>query len=141
MEEELLNFYRFSGSQNHWNEKYFLFQEMSLKRGDSCQFLVSKNYNKIWHFYNMFCNFCVSENFNMSLVCSGYASPDILLYSTVSFEITLLFISLREQCFCIYFLLCFVHMLFCTYSSSRFCPPTFVFKPVYLMVQSNLIIL
>ena len=30
-----------------------------LKRGDSCQFLASKIYDKIWHFFNIFCNFCV----------------------------------------------------------------------------------
>jgi len=41
---------------------------MSLKRGNSCQFPVSKSYNKIWHFFSIFCNFCVSENFNMSPV-------------------------------------------------------------------------
>ena len=33
------------------------------------------------------------------------------------------------------------HMLFHTYSSSRSCSPTFVFKPVSFMIQTNLILL
>ena len=32
------------------------------------QFLAAKIYDKIWHCFNIFCNFCVSENFDMSPV-------------------------------------------------------------------------
>jgi len=38
------------------------------KKGDFCQFLASKIYDKIWHCFNIFCNFCVSENSDMSPV-------------------------------------------------------------------------
>jgi len=72
MEEQLYGFYQFPGSKNHWEEKnfsnFFWFQEMSLKRGDFCQYLASKFYDKIWHCFSIFCNFCVSENFGMSPV-------------------------------------------------------------------------
>ena len=81
MEEKWCDFYHSPGSQTIGKKifsKYFLFQEMSLKKGIFHQFLVSKNYDKIWHFFNIFCNFCVSEKFNMSpvliVVCS-FISP------------------------------------------------------------------
>ena len=54
----------------------FLFQEMSLKRGFFVNFLPQKIYDKIWDCFDIFCNSCVSENFDMSLV-SKYA-PDWL---------------------------------------------------------------
>jgi len=48
--------------------KYFYFLKIFISRnifekGDFCQFLSSKIYDKIWHCFNIFCNFCVSENF------------------------------------------------------------------------------
>ena len=87
--------------------------------------------------------FCILLSLHSTLQspCSGYASPDILLYSTLSSKGTFLFIPFCEQCFCIYFLLHFVHMLFCTCSNSGSCSLTFVFKLINLTIQSNLIIL
>jgi len=38
------------------------------KKGYLCQFLTLKIYDKIWHCFNIFCNFCVSENFGISPV-------------------------------------------------------------------------
>jgi len=38
------------------------------KKGDFCQLLASKYYDKIWHCFNIFCNFSVLENFGMSPV-------------------------------------------------------------------------
>jgi len=40
----------------------------AFKRGNFSLFLASKIYDKIWHCLNIFCNFCVSENFGMSPV-------------------------------------------------------------------------
>jgi len=74
MEEQLYSFYQFPGSKNHWEEKYFLNFLVSrnvFKKEDFCQFFASKIYDKIWHCFNIFCNFCVSENFNMSPVLIG----------------------------------------------------------------------
>jgi len=73
MEEQLDSFYLFSGSKNHWEgEKNlkinFFFSRNVFKRGDFGQILASKIYNKIWHCFNIFCNFCVSGNFGMSPV-------------------------------------------------------------------------
>ena len=71
MEEQLYGFYQFPDSKNHWEEKYFLKFLVSrnvFKKGYFCQFLASKIYDKIWHCFNIFCNFCVSENFDMSPV-------------------------------------------------------------------------
>jgi len=68
-------FYQFPGSNNHWEEKNFLkflFSRNVFKKGDFCQFLTSKIYDKIWHSFNIFCNFCVSEKFNMSPVYACY---------------------------------------------------------------------
>jgi len=74
MEEQLYGFYQFPGLQKPLGRKifsqFFWFQEMSLKR-EIFVLLASKIYDKIWHCFNIFCNFCVSENFNMSAV---YAS-------------------------------------------------------------------
>jgi len=74
MEEQLYSFYQFPGSKNRWEEKYFLTLLISrnvFKKSNFGQFLASKIYDKIWHCFNLFCNFCVSENFNMSPV-QGY---------------------------------------------------------------------
>jgi len=51
------------------------------KKGEFCQFLASKSYNKIWYCFNIFCNFCVSENFDMSPV--SYASINIFSYHII----------------------------------------------------------
>jgi len=69
MEEQLYIFYQFPDSKNHWEEKYFLkflVPRKDFKKGEFCQFLASKIYEKIWHCFNIFCNFCISENFGMS---------------------------------------------------------------------------
>ena len=58
----------------------FWFQEMSLKKGDFCQFLASKNYDKIWHCFNIICNFCISENFDMSPVSMSCQSQSLHYY-------------------------------------------------------------
>jgi len=71
MEEQLYGFCQFPGLKKHWEEKYFLHFLVSrnvFKKEDFCQFLASKFYNKIWHCFNIFCNFCVSEIFYMSPV-------------------------------------------------------------------------
>ena len=71
MEEQLHSFCQFLGPKKHWEEKSFLKPLISrnvFKKGDFCQFLASKIYNKMWHCFNIFCNFCVSENFGMSPV-------------------------------------------------------------------------
>ena len=57
--------------KNHWEEEKILKKIVSrnvFKKGDFCQFLASKNYDKIWHCFNICCNFGVSENFDMSPV-------------------------------------------------------------------------
>ena len=38
----------------------FLVSKNLFKKRDLCQFLASKFYDKIWHCFNIFCNFCVS---------------------------------------------------------------------------------
>jgi len=71
MEEQLYGFYQFPGLKNHWKEIYFLNFLVSrnvFKKGDFCQFLASKIYDKIWHCFNIFSKFCVSENFGISPV-------------------------------------------------------------------------
>jgi len=68
MVEQLYNFCQFPGSKNHWEEKNFLNFFCSInvfKKGDFCQILASKIYDKIWHCFNIFCN---SENLGMSPV-------------------------------------------------------------------------
>jgi len=70
-EEQLCSFCQFLGPKNHWEEKYFLKLLISrnvFKKGDFHQFLASKIYDKMWHWFNIFCNFCVSENYGMSPV-------------------------------------------------------------------------
>jgi len=77
MEEQLYGFYQFPGSKNHWEEKKFLKFLVSrniFKKGDFCQFLASKIYDKIWHCFNIFCNFCVSAKFDMSPVELAWGS-------------------------------------------------------------------
>ena len=72
MEEELYGFYQFPGSKNHWEEKYFLNFLVSRNvfiKGNFCQFIASKIYDKIWHYFNIFHNFYVSKFFGMSPVC------------------------------------------------------------------------
>ena len=72
MEEQLYGFYQFPDSKKLLGrKKYFLNLFISrnvFKKGDFCQFLASKIYDKIWHYFNIFCNFCASEKFNMSAV-------------------------------------------------------------------------
>ena len=69
MQEQLYGFFQFPGYKNHWEKKKilkFLVSRNVFKKGDSCQFLASKIYDKIWQIFNTFCNFCISENFGMS---------------------------------------------------------------------------
>jgi len=71
MEEYLYGFYQFPDSKNYWEEKifsqFFSFKKC-FKKGDFCQFLTSKVSEKISHCFSIFCDFCVSENFDMSPV-------------------------------------------------------------------------
>ena len=46
----------------------FLVSRNIFKKGDFCQLLASKNYEEIWHCFNIFYNFSVLENFGMSPV-------------------------------------------------------------------------
>ena len=82
MEEKLYGFYQFPDSKNHWEEKDFLSLLVSrnvFKKGYFCQFLVSKIYDKIWHCFNIFCKFCISENFDISPVWEALQIPHIPL--------------------------------------------------------------
>ena len=59
-------------------EKYFLKFSVSrnvFKMWDFCRFLVSKIYDKIWHFKDIFWNLWVSENFYMSPVIELWPRP------------------------------------------------------------------
>ena len=58
----------FSWIKNYWKEKYFLFQEIYSKEVIPVNFLPQNFTDKIWHFFNIFHSFCVSETFDMSLV-------------------------------------------------------------------------
>ena len=51
-------------------KKYFKYFSLRyvFKKGEFCQFLASKFFDKIWHCFNMFCNFFVSENFGTTPV-------------------------------------------------------------------------
>jgi len=71
IEEQLYDFCHFLGSKKHWEEKSYLKILVSrdvFKKGDFCSFLASKNYDKIWHCFNIFCDFCDLEIFCMSPV-------------------------------------------------------------------------
>ena len=59
----------------------FLVSRNVFKRGDFCLFLASKIYDKIWHCFNIFCKFCVSENFGMSPVTSAQQRSCYKLHS------------------------------------------------------------
>jgi len=83
MEEQLCGFCQFSSLKNHWKKKKNLKSFVSrnvFKKGDFCQFLVSKIYDKIWHCFKTFYDFCVSENFGMSPVLGRVNLMHYLIY-------------------------------------------------------------
>jgi len=69
-EEQLYGFTNSLGQKTIRKKEKFSFfvSKNGFKKGDFCQFLASKIYGKIWHCFNIFCNFCVSEIFGMSPV-------------------------------------------------------------------------
>ena len=58
MEEQLYGFSEIPWLKNHWEEKYFLnfffVSRNVFKKVNFCQFLALKNYDKIWHCFNIF---------------------------------------------------------------------------------------
>ena len=84
-ERTIIWFFRnFLAQKNHWEENYFLNFLVSrnvIRKGDFYQFLASKIYHKIWHCFNIFCSFSVSENFGMSPV---KGTPEETLWTDAS---------------------------------------------------------
>ena len=121
MEEQLYSFYQFPDSKNHWEGSFFLKFFVSrnvFKKGDFCQFLASKIYNKIWHCFNIFCNFCVSENFGMSPVivapprCRPIMPP---LRQVLSCYIFILIGTMQWNASCVDYSACRMRMLLMIY--------------------------
>jgi len=82
IKEQLCDSYHFPGSTNCWKDKYFLMFFVSrndLKKYQLYQFLASQTYGEIWHLFKIFCNFPVSENFDMSAVYGKYMTETHVL--------------------------------------------------------------